>query len=313
MVYAAADFLKILIFLCLGFSFRTFGLFNNNEIEGIKKIVLYIAIPLVLFLSFSRLEFNLSLLPISLAVFTINLSLFWLGFLIYKLTGSKYRLLPLIFSTMNFGHIGLPLFEAVYGIENLQHYTMFGVGSEFYMWFVFFFMYKWFLTGGKVGKKIDFGFVKSPVIWGIILGCAFSILGIDIFASHNVFILGISKTISSASKLTTPLILIFVGFNISLSSHHIKKSFKYLILRLFSAFVIGYLLKITVLDHYISDSIYYDSAYFLLLSLPPVFSLPILAAEYLETEELKLLNNIIVLHVVVTISLFAMFTLTFAK
>jgi len=308
---AAAGFLKIVIFLIIGILFRKSGVLNNRGIEGVKIIVLYLAIPSVLFLSFSRLDFNLSLLPVTITVFSINFLLFWLGVLIYKITGSNNRLLPLCLSTMNFGLLGIPLFEAVYGIDNLHHYTMFGMGNEIFIWFVFYFLLRWFLSDGEAETKINRAFFKSPVIWGIILGCIFSILHIDISNSSNFLILGISHTLNSAAKLTTPLILIFIGFNISLSFTYLKQSFKYLLLRLSAAFALGYILKAVLLDQFIVNTVYYNSAYFLLISLPPMFSIPILAADYLENNELKLLNNIIVLHSVVTIIMFAVFTLTY--
>jgi malate permease and related proteins len=305
---AAAGILKIVIFLVLGVSFRTGGVLKKTGIAGIKKIILDLAIPAVLFLSFSRLEFKLSFIPVILAVFSINFILFWIGVLLYKATGSKFTLLPLILSTMNFALLGIPLYDAVYGIDNLHHYTMLGVGHEFFMWFVFYFLFRWFLSGGREKKGINTAFLKSPIIWSIVLGCLFSILKIDISDSGNALVLGISESISSASMLTTPLILIFIGYNISISFSLLVKSIKYIIIRLLAAFAIGFLFKFIVLDRFIESSVYYDSAYFLLLALPPVFAIPILAADYLEEDDLILLNNIIVTHALVTVFLFTIFS-----
>ena len=143
---AAAGILKIVIFLFLGVLFRKKSVLNQQSIEGLKKIILYLAIPAILFLSFSNLDFNLSFLPVTAAVFSINFIMFWFGVLIFKLRGSKHRLLPLSLSTMNFALLGIPLYDAVYGIENLHHYTVLGVGNEIFIWFVFYFMFRWFLS-----------------------------------------------------------------------------------------------------------------------------------------------------------------------
>lgn len=306
---ATAGILKIIIFLVLGIFFRKGGVLKTSGIEGIKKIILDLAIPAVLFLSFSRLDFQLSLIPVFLAIFSMNLLLFWLGVLLYKATGSKYKLLPLILSTMNFALLGIPLFESVYGIERLHHYTMFGIGHEIFMWFVYYFLFRWFLSGGREKGRINTSFLlKSPIIWSIVLGSLFSILRIDISLSDNALLMGLSETLSSASLLATPLILIFIGYNVSINSALLLKSLKYILIRLLTLMAIGYLFKITLLDHFIESSTFYDSAYFLLLSLPPVFSISILAADYLEEENLILLNNIIVLHAMTTIILFAIFS-----
>ncbi len=305
MTHAAASFLKIAIFLMLGLFFRKGKLLNKSGIEGIKKIIIYLAIPAVLFLSFSQLEFKLSFIPVILAIFCLNLLLFWVGMGFYKLTGSKDRLMPLFMTTMNFALLGIPLYEAVYGIENLHNYTIFGIGHEIFMWFVFYFLLRWFLTKGSVERGINWGFIKSPIIWSIIVGCFFGILKIDLSAENNWIFQGVIDSIKSISFMATPLILIFIGYNISFSISLMKSSFKYISLRLTVTFILGYLVKIIILDHLIEKTVYFDSAYFLLLSLPPVFSIPILASDYLDENELTLLNNTIVLHAVITIILFS--------
>lgn len=306
---AASGILKIIIFLLLGVLFRKKAILNQQGIEGLKKVILYLAIPSILYISFSKLDFNLSFLPVSAAVFSINFIMFWFGVLIFKSSGSKHRILPLSLSTMNFALLGIPLFEAVYGIENLHYYTVFGVGNEIFIWFVFYFMFRWFLSSDHAESSEWKSFLKTPVIWGILLGCLAGLLKIDITGSDNFIVSAVSDVLVTASKLTTPLILIFIGFNISLSSKYTLQSLKYVLLRLASIYALGYLIKFIVIDPFFAPSIKGDAAYFLLLSLPPVFSLPILADEYLESDELILLNNVIVLHAVITIVLFSVYSL----
>ncbi len=307
MEQAAAGILKIVIFLVIGVFFRNTGILKDREMAGIKKIILYVAIPAVLFLSFSRLNFNLSFIPITAVVFSINFILFWIGVLLFKLTGSKNRLLPLFLSTMNFGLIGIPLYEAVFGLEYLHHYTVLGIGNEIFVWFVFNFMFRWFLSRGQAGKGINTGFIKSPIVWSIILGCLFSILNLDISQSSNFIIRGIYTAVDGASGITTPLILIFIGYNISITTAYLKRSVILFLQRLTAALAVGYLLKYIVLDKVIEGSGYYDSAFFLLITLPPIFALPILAADYLDNDESVLLNNTIVIHALITIIMFSLF------
>ncbi|MBI9101347.1 MAG: AEC family transporter [Spirochaetales bacterium] len=308
MVQAASGILEIVIFLFIGILFKRFGILTEKEMAGIKKVILYLAIPSVLFLSFSSLEFSIAFIPVIGAVFSINFILFWLGVLLFKLGGSKNRILPLCLSTMNFALVGLPLYEAVFGFDKLNHYTMLDVGNEIFIWFVFHFMFRWFLSNGKAEKGVGSGFIRSPILWGIMLGCVFSLLNINITTNGNVVIQGISHGISGLAKLTTPLILLFVGYNISLSPKYLKRSLKLTLLRLFLAYGIGYGIKILVLDRFVESTVYYNSAFFLLISLPAIFSVPIFAADYLDEDEMFTLNNTIVLHSIFTIVLFAIYT-----
>jgi len=307
----ASGLLKIIIFLILGLGLKKGGILKDSDIEGLKKIILHLAIPAVLFLSFSNLDFNIGLIPVIVVVFAIDFILFWFGVLLYRVTGSRHRILPLILSTMNFALIGIPLYEAIFGIENIHHYTMMGIGNEIYGWFVFYFMFRWFLTKGRVSGGVNAGFIKSPIVWAIILGCVFSVFDLNISSADNIFVQGIYDTLAASSKLTTPLILIFIGYNFSVKVTHLKQSIMLVMLRLASACSIGYFLKWAFLDSFIESSVYYNAAFFLLITLPAIFALPILAAEYLEEDETAVLNNTIVLHSIVTIVLFALYSIVF--
>ncbi|HAK46640.1 MAG TPA: hypothetical protein DCO79_12075 [Spirochaeta sp.] len=311
MTASLSGFLKIAIFILLGLSFRKSGILNDKDIAGLKKIILTIAIPAVLFISFANLDFSMNFIPIILVIFGLNFILFWLGVLLYKLTGSKYRILPLLLSTFNFALIGIPLYESIYGMENLHNYTVLGLGNEIFVWFVFYFMFRWFLTKGKTEKGINKGFIKSPIVWGIFLGCLSSILNFNIPMSENFFIKGFYETLTAASKLTTPLILIFIGYNVSVRISHIMQSAGLVLLRLVSVCAIGYILKIMILDRFITPTALSNAAFFLFSTLPAIFALPILAAEYISEEETAVLNNTIVFHSIITIILFALYSIVF--
>lgn len=309
MTEAAAGILKIIFFLLLGVSFRKLKWLGNESVGGIKTLVVNLAIPAVLYSSFAQLEIDLRLLPVTMFVLGINLISFLLGFLFYKAGIVRNRLVPLVMSTMNFGLLGIPLFEAVHGIDNLHHYSMFGLGVELYMWFLFYFILHRFLGIERVGSGTINGFFRSPIIWSILLGCLSSIVSFDISSSHNVVLSGLSKTITGAAQLAGPLIMIFIGFTITVDKSLLKRGLKLLAVRLSVIVVLAYLLKFAILNRFISPSVYYESSFFLLMTLPPVFSLPLLTADHLDKNELSVMNNYIILHAVFTIILYSLYSL----
>lgn len=309
MIDSTAGIVKMVLYLGLGMLFKYTGVLREQELEGVKKLTLYLVIPAVLFLSFSTLEFSLHFIPVIAVVCAINVLLLAAGMLLYRLTGSNDRLLPLSISTMNFALIGLPLYEGVFGSVQLHHYTSLGVGSELYIWFVFYFILRWFLGDRSAQRSIPWGFIKSPIVWGIILGCAAGLFKIDLASLSHPLIRGPYQVLTSASALATPLILIFVGSHLGISRRYFFQSLKLVLIRLGSAYLIGYGLKYLILDTFITASPGSDAAFFLLVSLPAVFSVPILAAEYLEERELLILNNTIVLHACFTIVLFSAYAL----
>ncbi len=309
MSQSAAGIFKIVLFLALGFLFKKKAILSKGEVEGIKKVVLRLALPSTLYLSFSQLEFRRSLLPVTAAVLSLNLLLFLLGVLFYRLGGSRHRLLPLGLSTLNFGLLGIPLFEAVHGTENLGYYTLFGIGSELYLWFLFSPLSRWFL-GAKTGKGIlKRDFLHSPLVWGILLGCLAGIGGLDIGRSPGIIPLAIFKVLTAASQLSSPLTLLFIGYQVTLSPRYLKSSLQYTLLRLSLAYALGYLIKGTFLVPFLPKSPLFNAGYFLLLSLPPAFSLPLLVGKYLEEEELALLSHRIIFQGTMTIGLFSLYSL----
>ncbi len=311
MTGAAAGILKIIIFLVLGFILRKTGVLKSRDVDGIKKIILNLALPALLFLSFSKLDFSLKLIPVIAVVFAINFIAFWIGVFLNKTLLKKSRIIPLCISTINFGLVGMPLYEAIFGIENLNHYAKLGVGNELFAWFVFYFLFRWHLTKGTSGKGLDLSVLKAPVIWGLVLGCLFSILGIDMASGSNFAVFGVYRSIEGLSGLASPLILIYVGYNISISGAYLRQSLKITLTRFIVMMTTGYSLKALVLDRFIEPTVYSNAAFFLLITLPAIFSIPILAADYLEEDEVVTVNNTLVLHTLLTIIIFAVYTIIF--
>ena len=307
MPQSVAGLIKILIFILLGLLFRKTGILKKQESEGLKKLILKTAIPAVLFLSFSRLEIGMSLIPVIIIVLLMNLIMFFTGILVFRLSPLKDRILPISLGTINLVLLGIPLYEAFFGAENLHHYTILGIGNEIFIWFVFQFLAQWFLNRQSGHRKSAAAVLANPIVWGMSIGVVFSILGIDISVSRNIAVQGIYQVITGLSKLTTPLVLMYIGFNLIITPAHISRSIKLIAVRMAVMLAIGLVLKYTVMDRLLGTSVYNNAAWFLLMILPAIFSVPLILSDQLEDEEFTGLNNTIVIHSIITIIVFSVY------
>jgi predicted permease len=304
MTSSIAGILTIVIYFALGKVLAQLGVLQNREIVAIKKIVLTIALPPMLFLSFSQLNLELSHIPVTLVVFSLNAVLFFIGVLIFRMKGKSARLVPLIMCSMNFSLVGIPLFVSLFSMERLHHYVILGVGHELFFWFAFYTLFSRILVKEKTGHSPGSALVRSPIAWGILLGCIASIAGFDLSQGTTALSMGIFASLEGLSALAGPLILIYIGSLFSVEKTVVKQSLQLIAIRLVGMFSLGYLLKFLIVDHFIPPSNYADAAWFLLMSLPPVFALPMIAADYLDDRENNVLGNMIVLQVPITAVLF---------
>ena len=304
MTNSIAGILTIVIYFALGKVLAYAGVLQHREIAAIKKIVLTIALPPMLFLSFSQLELELSHIPVTLAVFSLNAVLFFIGVLIFRIKGKPARLVPLIMCSMNFSLVGIPLFVSLFSMEHLHHYVILGVGHELFFWFAFYSLFSHILVKEKTGYSPAAAIIRSPIAWGILLGCIASIAGVNLSQGTTAITMGIFKALEGLSALAGPLILIYIGTLFSVEKTVMKQSLQLIAVRLVGMFSLGYLLKFLVVDHFIPTSVYADASWFLLMSLPPVFALPMIAADYLDDRENNVLSNMIVLQVPLTAVMF---------
>ena len=301
--------LEIFIYLGIGFILRKTNVLGKQEIEGFKKILLKAILPAILFLAFSRTEFNLNLIPLILGVFLLNILAFLSAVGIRKKTDKIERSFPLYATTFNMVMIGIPLYQALYGADNLHHYVTLGIGNEIFVWMIFAFIAPRYLGSEGTSESGFTAFFRMPVVWGIILGSIVSITGIDFSVIDNVLLKGTYNSLAGLAGAGSPLILIYVGFSVVISRELMKTSLKFFILRLMIIMGIGMLMKVFFFSRFIAPSEYFNAAFFLLIILPPMFNLSLIGGSRITDEEESVLGNTIVFHCLMTIVLFSVYAL----
>lgn len=128
--------MPILLLIFLGNRIRAKGFVSEETIEDLKKIVVNLALPAVLFLSFIRIKLEPSYIFLSVVIFSLCLFLLFLGKIYQIVAGTRHVYSCFMISGFVYGMLGVSLFGSVYGLENLGYIAIVDLGHELFVWFV---------------------------------------------------------------------------------------------------------------------------------------------------------------------------------
>lgn len=306
---ALIEVLPIIMLLVIGKILQQKGLLKKETENQLKSGLINIILPLILFITFKNMTLKLEYIILILITFLMLNCFYFIGGLINKLLKIDNVTLQFFTSAVAFGLLGIPLFEGVYGIDNLDQLSILGISNEFFVWFVYITLLKKKLNNQKFDKNTIFNVIKSPIIIMIFLGLLFNILNIESFIGNYVLYQGLLNTINYIIAMATPLILIVIGAGINLDYTYLKKALYFVVIRLIIMLVLGYLIKLFVIDMFYNADRMFNLAYFTYLILPPPFSLPLFVGQYSTEENTGIINNATVISTLISVFLFVVMVL----
>ena len=301
-------FIPVFLIIAVGVFFRFKGILSDEIVSGLKKLIINLGLPAVFFLSFLTMELENSYIIFFISTFLICLLLFFIGILFQKFKSFKVPLLPFFFTGFEFGMVGVALFSSIFGLKNLHYILLLGLGHEFFIWFVYAPLLEAENHGKVQIKKILKSFVSSPIIIAILSALFFNLTGIYQEIANFFVVTGVISALDVVSKLTTPLILLAIGFQLKLTSIQWKLSIKVLISRLVLSILSG------LLFYFISDLLIMEMnrmmlyAFVTFFLLPPPFIIPVFLGKELKNESM-FYSNLLVLYTIVTLILYAVIML----
>jgi len=305
MLEILSRFVPIFLIMTIGYVLRKIRILNDSIIVGLKKLIVNVALPAVLFLSFSEMEIKLSAILLFAATFVFCLILYWLGILYQKTRICDYPLSPFFFTGFEFGMIGVALFSSIFGMDNLHYILLIGLGHEFFIWF----FYAPMLESQEHGKvkflNIVKSFIKSPIIIAIFAAIFLNLTGIYKSIEGNILVSSIWATLTLLSQLVSPLILLTVGYSLQINHIPWKAGFHLISLRLLSIGILGTVLILFTREFVMEINKTMLYAFITFFLLPPPFIIPVFLGDKFKNENL-FYNNLLVLSTIVTLILFMM-------
>ena len=269
--------LPVLIIITIGWILRKQKIISGGAMNELKNIIVNVALPCILFLSFSKTALEARYFIVVVLVFALCMALYGIGFFLQRrmpdIFGSLFT--PWFMGGFEFGMVGIGLFSALFGAENLPLITLIGLGHEFFAWFVAI-PYVQFKSSGKFKLSETLGkFVRTPVILGIMGGLLANFSGLYLFMQNFFWGRAIFSAMTTISNVCVPLILMVVGYSLVIEKDNARKIVLHILARLVPVLMIGTAVVFLVQMLIGPLDPLFNIAFYAFLILPPSYLVPI--------------------------------------
>jgi hypothetical protein len=232
--------LVFLVFILLGILLKA-KFKSPNEVNGLKKIILNLALPATIFIALLGMEVRTNLLVLPLVALAINLVLLAATPLVLPLVGihkntASYRTARLLLPSLAPGLSCFPFVLEFLGEGYLAKAAMADLGNKVFVLIVLYLVaMRWYYARnrqtntGSSAKIISLfkTLVTEPV--NLFIGLALLLLSLGYSMDSLPFV--IRDTLSKLSLLMTPLVLLFIGLAIKIKRTQFFQIFSLLALR----------------------------------------------------------------------------------
>ncbi|MBQ6798242.1 MAG: hypothetical protein IJP11_03305 [Oscillospiraceae bacterium] len=276
-----ATALPVFIALAMGMMCRSRQFITRDGVDTLKKVIINLTLPFVLFSSFATAEYSLSSLILPIVVFAVCTLLLMLGFLIIRLSKMQSRLAPFLASGFEAGMLGFALFGLLFPDESMSKFAMIVLGQEIFV----FTLYKMLLTKKTDPKAILDDLLHSPTLIAVILGLLVGATGLYGKLQDWGIAVIVDSVTSFVSAPTGMIILLTVGYDLVIREIPWKQTGGLIAMRLgLMALCFGILV---LLNRTVLNGMIFEGAALLLVILPPPYIIPVFADEPSERVQIS--------------------------
>lgn len=296
-------FTPVLLLILLGMLVRGRGMVGSETIRDLKKIIVNLSLPSVLFLTFARMEFKADYILIFASMFLFCTMMLLLGAQIKKMLRTDNKYFPAVFGGFETGMLGYALYSAFYGAENTYKLAIFDLGQVTFVFFVLV-SYLQRQNGKSAGaKQLFIDFLKSPVILSILFGILFGSTGLTSRTMVFPFAEAIVTTLNLLGSLTEPLICLIIGYEIQIRPENFLNPLLTVLIRIVLLIFAAFLLNTFLTEKLLHLDGSFKLALYTLFLLPPPFVIPI----YMDDNacgEKQFILSVFSIHIVLTLFAF---------
>ena len=281
LISVIATALPVFLALAIGMMCRSRKFLTREGVDTLKKVIINLTLPFVLFSSFATAEYSLSSLILPIVVFAVCTLLLMLGFLIIRLSKMQSRLAPFLASGFEAGMLGFALFGLLFPDESMSKFAMIVLGQEIFV----FTLYKMLLTKKTDPKAILDDLLHSPTLIAVILGLLVGATGLYGKLQDWGIAVIVDSVTSFVSAPTGMIILLTVGYDLVIREIPWKQTGGLIAMRLgLMALCFGILV---LLNRTVLNGMIFEGAALLLVILPPPYIIPVFADEPSERVQIS--------------------------
>ena len=297
-----ASVIPIVLLIALGILLRRLRVLDDGVVEGLKRLIVSVVLPAVLFTAFLSMEFRAEYLALIVIIPVACVLLLGMGAVARRALGAP-PVATFLFTGFEFGMVGLALYAAAYGLGNVPTAAIVGLGHEFFIWFIFVTLLKRQSDGAVSLSETLASFVKSPVILAIFAGLALNRLGVAETLAANPFSAGVLGALGYLAAVIVPVILLIVGYGTRLSRAGVREAAPLVAVRFVVCLILALVLSELVVGRWLGLDQFAQAAVFMLFILPPPFIVPIFLPAH-RRDEVAYSNNVLSLYTVVSVVTF---------
>lgn len=291
--------LPVLAALALGVLCRKLNFLTRDGVDTLKKVVVNLTLPAVVFAAFATAEYSLQTIAIPVLVFLLCCLGLVLGRLLARLLRLPGRVTPYLAGGFEAGMLGYALFALLFPQESSARFAILDLGQTLFV----FTLYKALLSGGKETKSLWKDIVNTPILWGAFAGLLVGATGLFAWMTRNGSAAVVTSLTDFLSAPTGMMILLAVGYDLDFAQIRWRETARFVVLRL-AAMAILFAVLLLV-NRTLLHGIIFEGAALLLFILPPPYVLPIFADEPSQRAQV---SSALSALTVVTLLLFAVMT-----
>ncbi len=304
MEQAAGSLLSIAILMIVGYVLAKRGWLGEPAIEGLKKLITNLTLPLLLFQAFLQLRPDGRNILLAAGVFTACAAMGLAGALIARVVHTPRPETRLLFQGFEAGMLGYALYAGYHGSEHLPAFAALDLGQVLYVFTV---LMAQMSLGAGAGSKKERGvpnfpwrdIARSKVLWAIGGGILLSLLA-PAFSKALAVTNGTTSAIfDTIGGLTTPLVCLVIGASLSAGIVVDKYLIRVVAARAVVAASMGLVFAYMIVPA-LGFSDWHARAAMMLFVLPPPFVIPV----YYRGNE-RFVGSVLTLFTLVSVVLIA--------
>lgn len=289
---AFATTLPVLLLVGLSMLLRRSAFFKPGMADEIKKLVVNITMPLVLYGAFATMQFEAKYAAVVVLMFTLCV-LVLAGAALFRRTRpglSAYA--PFLMAGFENGMMGYAIFGAVFGSAQLSKFAVVDLGQVIFVFFVMLTAMDQLTAHRRSAGELLGGFLRTPAILGILVGILANLSGLHTALENFALTSALIKTAALLAGLTMPLVGLVLGLELNLKPGRLAAPLQTALLRLALWVGLGVLINRFVIAGWLGLDAGFQAAVMLMFVMPAPFVIPLFLKNAPEHEKAYILNTL---------------------
>lgn len=196
----------------LGLIYRRSNVLTFEDGRSLSKLIIYITMPCLAFISFSQTQFTTN------EVFTLPalglaspVILFFISLIVSRKLNLEKRTLAIFLSSATVANLSFflyPFFEIYYGVEGLTKLIMFDIGNTISAYVLAYFIVLRYGTDKQHSIPQDIlNLLRFPPLWGIVFGIIYGLALNEKFFTPPDYLLDVIAKVGQANSFVAMIVL----------------------------------------------------------------------------------------------------------